>query len=281
MLGVISGGWGAYLKGRAGAITKNELLEIARTKGVDTSKITAEALAEAVQNMEPAIKVSGMVSRANQEQLLAREEMALPGAGAARAKNLDAINALFDDDKKWLAGVQRRGAALGLEKGLFGGAAGQVATLRLSDQEKAQRTSLGSGLLGGLLSTLRIAQTPGLQTFLGPNAIQLTEIRSGERTQAMNIKLKAAGVPGMTAAMGSWLSSMGGALFSAGAGGLTGGMGGGMGGGGGGPQSWSNGMPYGGEDYAGGSGEGTGWNFGGLFGRGSGGMYLGRQPGKG
>jgi hypothetical protein len=230
-LGIVSGGAGAYLKGRAGDIKRKALTNVANTPGLDTGTITGQALGDDAKYLAQASGLSGDISAANQAQLLAREEAALPGAGAARQKELASIMQLFSDDKEWLTGVQRRGAALGVGRGLFGGGAGQIATLRLSDQEKAQRTQLGSGLLGGLLSTLRIAQTPGVQAFLGPSPTELVGIRGGERTQRMNLLGQAAGVPGMTAEMGSWLSNMGGTLFSAGTGAM-GGMGGGFGGGG-------------------------------------------------
>jgi hypothetical protein len=227
-VGLLTGGAGAFLKGRAGDIKRRALTTVADTPGLDTGTITGQALADEQKFLPQATQLSGDISKANQEQLLAREEATLPGAGAARAKSLEAINQLFMDDKTWLEGVRRRGAALGLGRGLWGGSAGQIGTLRLSDQEKMRRTQLGTGLLGGLLGTLRIAQTPGVQAFLGPTPMELTAIRGGERTQRINWLGQAAGVPGMTAAMGEWASGVGGTLFGVGMGGM-----GGMGGGGG------------------------------------------------
>lgn len=226
------GAIGGFLQGRAGDIVRSRLENIANTPGVDIGAATGESLSNMDRYLPEATALSGSLSKANQANLLAEEEMALPGAGAARQKNLSAINNLFADDAEWLAGVQRRGAAMGVGRGLFGSGAAQVGTLRLSDQERNQRTQLGTGLLGSLLGSLRIANTPGVQAFLGPSPSETVSLRSGERTQRMNYLAQAAGVPGMTGAFGSYLSSVGGMLTGAGALGMMGGggMGGGMGG---------------------------------------------------
>lgn len=230
--GLLMSAGGAFLGGRAGDIKRQRLLDVANTPGIDTGALTGQALSDQLKYLPQSTLLSGNISAANQAQLNAREEAALPGIGAARQGALGRINGLFADDSTWLKGVQRRGAALGLSSGLFGSSAGQLQTLHLSDQEQMARTQLGTGLLGSLIGSMRIANTPGVQAFLGPTADQLINLRSNERTQSMNLRAQAAGVPGQTAAWGNWLTQTGGALMGAGmTGGGTGGMfgGGGMG----------------------------------------------------
>lgn len=161
------------------------LKDIANTPGLNFDALTAGALAGYNQNFDAASALSSRLSTANQAQLNAQQEQALPGTAAARASNLAAITGLFGNDAAWLKGVQRRGAALGLSSGLGASQAGQLATLHLSDQEQMQRTALGTGLLGSLLSGVKLANTPGVQAFLGPSIADQVAIRGQERAQRM------------------------------------------------------------------------------------------------
>lgn len=234
--GLLMSAGGAFLGGKAGDIARERLKGAANLPGVDTRALTEQALADQLATLPQASKLAGQVGTANQAQLLAQEEQALPGVGAARQQALGSISGLFSDDAAWLKGVQQRGAALGLSSGLRGSGAGQLATLKLSDQEKMQRTQLGTGLLGSLIGSMRLANTPGVQSFLGPTANQLIDIRSQERSQRQALLAQASQIPGQTAAWGNWLTQTGGALMGAGTMGMMGGAGGGggagMGGGG-------------------------------------------------
>lgn len=224
---------GTVLRGIAAEDARDEVMRIANTPGIDTGMLTGQALTDQLRYLPQATQISNAISQANQAQLSAREEAAMPGVGAARQKALANVNGLFADDAEWLKGVQRRGAALGLSSGLMGSQAGQLATLRLSDQEKMARTQLGTGLLGSLISGMRIANTPGVQSFLGPNPSELINLRSQERTQKMDILMRRAGMPTQLEVYGQNLQAYGGTLTGASmTGGGTGGIfGGGAGGG--------------------------------------------------
>lgn len=226
---------------------KRAIKDIANTPGLDFGALTKDALSGYEGVFDRAAALSRRTGLSNQEALNAMEESALPGLGAARGEALGAIRGLFADDADWLKGVQRRGAALGLSSGLFGSQAGQLQTLRLGDQEKMQRTQLGTGLLGSLIGSMRIANTPGTQTFLGPSISEQIGQRANERTQRMSYLAQAAGLPSGTETWGMRLQQAGSALAGAslgGGGGFAGstnfaggsvqGVGGGWGGGGGG-----------------------------------------------
>ena len=58
-------------------------------------------------------------------------------------------------------------AALGVGRGIGGSGANQIGTLRMGDQESMQRTQLGTSLLGSLIGGMRLANTPGIQQFMG------------------------------------------------------------------------------------------------------------------
>lgn len=222
--GLLLGAGGGFLKGRAGDITRNRQLAAANLEGLDTDKLTAEALAEEEKYLPQATALSSSLSKANQEQLLAREEMALPGVGNARGTALSDIERLLGEDAQWLEGVQRRGAALGIQSGLRGSEAGQIGTLRLSDVEHQNRITRGVGLLDQLIGSLRIAQTPGVQTFMGLTPGERIQLRSQERSAKQQMMYGAASTPGQTGAWGDFLSSTGGLLTGLGLGGAMGGM---------------------------------------------------------
>jgi hypothetical protein len=220
---------GTVLKGIDAENKRDEMKEIAETPGVDTGALTGQALQDMLRYLPQGSELASKIAQYKQANVNAQEEAALPGVGAARKTALAKIGGLFSDDATWLKGVQRRGAALGLSSGLMGSAAGQIGTLKLSDTEQMQRTQLGTGLLGSLISGMRIADSPGVQSFLGPNPSELINIRSGERTQKMNLLAARAGMPTQLSTYGDNLQSFGGAMLG---GGLTGGGTGGAFGGG-------------------------------------------------
>lgn len=222
---------------------REDLEKIASTPGLDFGSLTQQALTGYDNVFEQAAALAGKVGTAQQTQLQKQEEMALPGVGAARQQALQAAEGLFADDASWLKGVQRRGAALGLSSGLFGSQAGQLQTLRLSDQEKMQRTQLGTSLLGSLIRSMRLANSPGVQTFLGPAIQEQVAQRAQERTQRMSMLAGMSMLPTELETWGNRLQDVGSSMMGMGA------MGGGMGSGGGansfgasGAQAWNT--PY-------------------------------------
>lgn len=216
---------------------RDRMKEIAETPGLDFGDITGSALSDYEGYLPRSAALSGKLGLANQQSIGAMEEAALPGVGAARQKALGRISGLFDEDSAWLRGIQRRGAALGLSSGLRGSQAGQLQTLRLSDQEQMQRTHLGTGLLGSLIGSMRMANTPGAQAFLGPSISEQLNQRANERREKMAYMAAMEGMPtGMEVYSGSLKevgasfmgSSMGGGMI--GGGGMMGGGGAGNGG---------------------------------------------------
>jgi len=193
--------------------------KIANTPGIDFGALTAGALAGYNQNFDEASSFAGRLSRANQAQLNSQEEQALPGLAAVRGADLSAISSLFGNDASWLAGVQRRGAALGVGKGLFGSGAGQLQTLHLSDQEQSARTALGTGLLGSLIGSLKLANTPGVQAFIGPDIATQLATRSSERTQKLAMLTGANNLPSGLETWGTRLQQVGGTMEGVGSGG--------------------------------------------------------------
>lgn len=174
---------------------RQQAIDLANTPGIDFGALTGGALSGYNQNYGGALGLASKLSSDQQSLLNAQEEKALPGIAAARQNALGRINGLFANDSAWLQGVQRRGAALGLSSGLFGSSAGQLQTLHLSDQEQMARTQLGTGLLGSLVGSMRLANTPGIQSFLGPSISQQLATRSNEREQRLQMLNAAYGMP--------------------------------------------------------------------------------------
>lgn len=194
---------------------RREVQNVANTPGIDFTMLARDAISGYNANYGAALDLSQRLSRDQQAIINAQEEQALPGLGVARGEALGKIRGLFADDATWLKGVQRRGAALGIGRGLGGSGAGQIGTLRLSDQEQNQRTSLGTSLLGSLIGGMRLANTPGVVNFLGPSMSEQLATRSNERTQKMNIMLGRASMPTSTGYWGSSLQQLGGAMMGA------------------------------------------------------------------
>lgn len=191
---------------------KRQQEELANTPGIDFGALTQEQLDDMLKYLPQGSEVARRIAESNQSTLNAQEESALPGIGAARKTALGNITGLFSDDADWLKGVQRRGAALGLSSGLFGSAAGQVRTLKLSDTEKMARTQLGTGLLGSLISSMRIASSPGVQAFLGPSMSDRLTTRSNERQTRLGMLSAAAGMPSYWETWGQRLQQAGSTL---------------------------------------------------------------------
>lgn len=197
--------------------TREAFEKVANMPGLDTGKITGEALGDIRKYTGEASELSQRIAAANQANLNLIEESAMPGAKAARQTALDRILSLFSDDKTWMDGVTRRAAAMNVQSGLFGSNAGVARTLRLSDTEQNQRTQLGTGLLANLLGTLRLANTPGVQAFLSPLPSELINIRGVERANKQSLLAKHALMPGWMGVFSQNLMDVGGAMAGAGA----------------------------------------------------------------
>ena len=181
--GALESGIATILKSGEQDKRLKDLKEIANTPGINFSGLTGEALQGYNENYGAASKLASKLSLDQQALLDAQQEAALPGLKATREAALGRIGGLFADDASWLKGVQRRGAALGVGRGLFGSGAGQLQTLHLSDEEQNQRTQLGTGLLGSLIGSLKLTSTPGINAFLGPSISEQLATRSSERSQ--------------------------------------------------------------------------------------------------
>lgn len=230
---------GTAFMGAEADARKQKQEELANTPGLDFTSLTQQALGGYNTTFDAATGLAGRLSAANQAQLTAREEQALPGIGAARQSALAKIGGLFSDDSAWLKGLQRRGAAMNVGRGLFGSQAGQIATLRLSDQESQQRLALGTSLLGSLISNMRIANTPGAQAFLGPSVSDQIAMRGQERAQRIGLLSSANAMPSALEVWGSEMQQVGKSMAGVGMGEASQGQGGFGGGGGGGGDNWN------------------------------------------
>lgn len=216
--------------------------KIANTPGIDFNALTAGALGGYNQNFDAAQSLSSRLSSANQAQLNAQQEQAMPGIGAARGAALGRVSDLFASGDAFKRRVQQLGGIAGVGSGLFGSGAGQLQSVYQGYNQQNQDTALGVGLLGSLISGLRLANTPGVQSFLGPSISEQLATRSNECTQKLSMLTGANNLPSGLETWGTRLQQVGGTMEGVGAGGGSmygipsnfGGFGGGFGGGGGG-----------------------------------------------
>ena len=184
------------------------MLRAANQPPLDFGALTSEAQAAQRASFLGAESLAMKTGLAGQRTLNAQQELAMPGASGAQSDVMAAIRKLFGSDVDWMNGLQSRGAAIGI--GRFGGGAGsgasQIGTLRMSNQEQMQRWSIGSGMLTGLLSSMRLAQTPSISAFMAPPPSALIEQRSKEQSMRAGQQF----TPGSGAVWGNALSQVGG-----------------------------------------------------------------------
>lgn len=217
---------GTAIIGSEADAKKKKAMELANTPGLDFTDLTRQALAGYNANYGDAAALAAKLSTSNQANLSAQEEQALPGIGAARGNALASISSLFQTDPQFFADQQRLGAGLNLSQGLFGSGAGQLATLNRTSQARDARTALGTGLLNSLIESMRLSNTPGVQTFLGTPIQDQVAQRALERTQRIGLLQQAYAMPSALGVWGNELQTAGHALAGVGA---TSGGGGGMG----------------------------------------------------
>lgn len=213
---------------------RKQAMELANTPGIDFTMLARDAMSGYNANYGGAYDLASRLSKDQQAILNAQEESALPGIGAARGEALNRVRGLFADDATYIKGLQRRAGALGLGRGTGGSASTQFAGLKLSDTEQKQNLSLGTSLLGSLIGGMRLANTPGIQQFMGNSLSEQLATRSNERTQRLSMMSAAQGMPTGLETWGQRLQQAGSTLAGSGGGfsGTTSQLGSGWGGGG-------------------------------------------------
>lgn len=229
-VGAVLGGGGAFLSGRAGDIKRKRLEGIANTPGLDTGKITGDALADLEKYLPQDISLAQKVTDANQSMLNKLYEENVPGF-----KNIQEQRASLIQD--FLAGrlpvdvqasIERSSAARGLGLGISGSPIQRNLTARDLGRTSLDLMNYGLGQVPGYFGSTPIAAPTDPLTFAGPSPNQLIDLRGQERAQKMSLLAQAAGIGGQTEAWANYLNQVGGTLMGAGLEGM------GMGGGGGG-----------------------------------------------
>lgn len=235
---------------------RREQMDIANTPGLDFGALTQQALQGYNANFDAASGLAGRIGQSNMAQLLGLREQALPGIGAAQRQLLGNAQTLLDPtNAAFMQQMQRTGAAMGMESGLFGSQAGQLQTLNRTFKEQVANWQQGAGLIGALIGQIPNAGQ-AMQTFLGPTIDQQVAQRASERTQRMQMLSGATAMPTGLETWAQRLQQVGTTLAGASAGstalGPMSGYGGGYGGGGamngfgamGGYSGGSAGWPY-------------------------------------
>lgn len=233
LAGIATGAGGAFLKGRASEMKKEGLEDVADTPPLDIDSITGQSLATQLKYLPEGSELSKRIGKANQENLMAMEEMGLSGIGKARETALGSLmsSGIFGDSSAKLKEWQR--IASGMQLGRMGGGAGssfsKINSLRYGYNENIEGITKGVGILGSLINSMRLAgNSPGVQLFLAPSVSETINQRSQERQQRMNLRAQASQIGGQTEAWGNYLSPLGGLMTGAAMGGGTGMIGGGL-----------------------------------------------------
>lgn len=212
--GLAMGAGGTFLKGKSGDIVRNRLNSIADTPGLDIEALSSQALANQ-QRLLPSAQ--GLVrDEATERQSLVNQllEQSLPGFTKLRDQGTDIAEGYLSGklSQEDLQATQYDAAVNALGRGV--GGSGQhrgILGLRRVEQRNRNRAT-GLAWLQALRGMSPTADPQSAFNFTGPNANDLINIRGQERAQAMNLRARAAGIPGQTAAWGDFLSSTGGML---------------------------------------------------------------------
>jgi hypothetical protein len=242
--GIAAIGIGAGLGASAGNMKKKELSALGDYPGLDTSKITDEALRDLEKYLPRDIALAEQATQANQGILNRLAEENIPRFKERKQTQADLIDSFLrgelpDDVAQ---AVERRSAATGLGLGISGSGLGRNLTARDLGRTSLDLIGTGFGMIPQFQSSIPMTNPVNALSFAGPMPNDLVNLRGQERQQRLNIGLQRAGVQGATGAWGNFFSNIGGIALGAGLGG--GGMGGMMGGMGGGssntmPQGWS------------------------------------------
>lgn len=212
--GLAMGAGGTFLKGKSGDIVRNRLNSIADTPGLDIEALSSQALTNQ-QRLLPGAQ--GLIrDEATERQSLVNQllEQSLPGFGGLRDKVQTTADELLSGGipTDVSEAVQRNSAARALGGGFSG--SGMHRNLQARDLGLTSIGLKSQGLqwLQALRGLSPMVEAQSAFNFTGPNANDLLNIRGQERAQAMNLRARAAGIPGQTAAWGDFLSSTGGRL---------------------------------------------------------------------
>lgn len=237
--GLAAGAGGAWMGADAAQEKRNELMRTVDRWLPDMDKNTAAYYADVAKYMPAAQEASRSGALADQATIMAMQEKAIPGFGAARNTAAGALFPLLQGQlpPEVMAAFQRSGAASSVGAGLGGSGLGFLNQALFGARGQLGAMQLGYGLLPGLLSMMPMAHSPGTAAYLQPllTPEQRTNEQLAIRSQNIGIHTALAGMPTGGDMWAKYLSSTGGMLTGAGMMGLgAGGEGAAMGGGGGG-----------------------------------------------
>lgn len=267
--GAVLGGVGTWQNANAASKRQRFVQYIADTPGVNIGDIYTDTLGAAQTATPQAEALASEQNTFNQAEKDRALNADIPGyqkLQATRIRNAqnDLEGLISPQDSAALA---RRSAAYGVDSGtsLSAKPGGFERALQLRDFGIAQRDAeaRGAAETASIIGTTPMAARVSSGSLLNIDPKTGLALRSNERSQKMDILLKKAGLKGASEIWGEAASSLGGALLSAGMGGLGGGSMGG-GGGGGSPALSNSGGTWGGGNYYGSSlYNNGGYNFGG------------------
>lgn len=217
---------GTALTGHAGDIARNRLISAADMPGVDVDAVTRAAIAGNLASLPQAADLTGRIDKLNRERLAQLIESSVPGYSARLAKEADIIDSYLRGEipADVEGAISRSVAARALGGGYAApGARGMQSNLlaRNLGLTSLGLQQTGMGAIPQFMSQIKLAPLTNLQSYLGLDPLQRVNLASRERDIKQSLYAQAAGIPGGTAAWGSWLQQTGGAMLGAGLGGMS------------------------------------------------------------
>lgn len=216
---------GSFLSGSAADERRRKLKRLAETPGINLEDVYDQTF-DVSERMLP--RAAGLASEANRyslDDLLASYETAIPGYGKMRGDRASALSSMIQGDipDDVANAVYRSSVSRGIGSG-FGGGSPFTRNMGARDLGLTSLDLMERGS-SGLESMIRSTPMPRMQQagdWLNISPLNTLGLRSGERTQRMNLLADAINAPGSKDIWGTQLQQMGGQLM----GGFLGGVGG-------------------------------------------------------
>jgi len=223
--GLAMGAGGAFLGGNVASKRQNFMQYIADTPGVDIGDTYKDTLGAAQEASPQAEALAGRQNTFNQSEVDRLIAESIPGyKEAQRQRILNAQADLRGDiSPEVSAQIARQSAAAGVDSGTAGSGFNRALQARDLGLTSMDLQGRGAKEFESIIGTTPMADRVTSGSFLNIDPRTGLALRSNERTQKMDILQKKAGLKGKTEVWGDMLTSSGGALTSAGMGGMKGG----------------------------------------------------------
>lgn len=226
LIGAAAIAGGTYLKARGAGQRKKALKKLAKTPGLDFSRIEGDYLNEAETFLPQQTRIAEKITSSQQNMLTKLLRETIPGYDQLVQGRSDALNSYIRGElpKDVAAKIDRAAAGRNIDRfGTFGGTFGDRQKLAADVVGSTALSQWGIGQLPQVLQSTPRVNPYDVSKLFGPDPTLRTQVRANERSQAMGLQGQAIQVPSGGEIAGEALGQVGGLALGYGLGGLMGG----------------------------------------------------------